>query len=131
MNQLSVNPRQPEKRVKFFSGGNQQKAVIGKWMKSEARLYIFVEPTSGVDVGAIKEIYDIILHLAAAGAAVIVISSSAKEIISLSERVIVIREGEIVFEGKNSDCSHDQLLAISIQSRSRPSSAYDTGETHG
>jgi ABC-type sugar transport system ATPase subunit len=131
MNQLSVNPRQPEKRVKFFSGGNQQKAVIGKWMKSEARVYIFVEPTSGVDVGAIKEIYDIILHLAAAGAAVIVISSSAKEIISLSERVIVIREGEIVFEGKKSDCSHDQLLAISIQSRSRPSSAYDTGETHG
>jgi len=118
MNQLSVNPRQPNKLVKFFSGGNQQKAVIGKWMKAAARVYIFVEPTSGVDVGAIKEIYDIVLHLAAAGAAVLVISSSAKEIISLSERVIVIREGEIVFEGKKSDCSHDQLLSISIQSRS-------------
>lgn len=118
MNQLSVNPRQPDKQVKFFSGGNQQKAVIGKWMKAEARVYIFVEPTSGVDVGAIKEIYDIILHLAGAGAAVLVISSSAKEIISLSERVIVIREGGIVFEGKKSDCSHDQLLSISIRSRS-------------
>jgi ABC-type sugar transport system ATPase subunit len=118
MNQLSVNPRQPNTLVKFFSGGNQQKAVIGKWMKAAARVYIFVEPTSGVDVGAIKEIYDIVLHLAAAGAAVLVISSSAKEIISLSERVIVIREGEIVFEGKKSDCSHDQLLSISIQSRS-------------
>ena len=118
MNRLSVNPRQPDKLVKFFSGGNQQKAVIGKWMKAEARVYIFVEPTSGVDVGAIKEIYDIILQLANAGAAVIVISSSAKEIISLSERVIVIREGEVVFEGKKSDCSHDQLLSISIQSRS-------------
>ena len=87
-------------------------------MKAEARAYIFVEPTSGVDVGAIKEIYDIILHLAGAGAAVLVISSSAREIISLSERVIVIREGEIVFEGKKSDCSHDQLLSISIRSRS-------------
>jgi ABC-type sugar transport system ATPase subunit len=118
MNRLSVNPRQPDKLVKFFSGGNQQKAVIGKWMKAEARVYIFVEPTSGVDVGAIKEIYDVILQLANAGAAVIVISSSAKEIISLSERVIVIREGEVVFEGKKSDCSHDQLLSISIQSRS-------------
>lgn len=118
MNQLSVNPRQPNKLVKFFSGGNQQKAVIGKWMKAEARVYIFVEPTSGVDVGAIKEIYDIILHLAGAGAAVLVISSSAREVISLSERVIVIREGEIVFEGKKSDCSHDQLLSISIRSRS-------------
>jgi len=131
MNQLSVNPRQPQKLVKFFSGGNQQKAVIGKWMKAEARVYVFVEPTSGVDVGAIKEIYDIILHLAAAGAAVIVISSSAKEIISLSERVIVIREGEIVFEGKKSDCSHDQLLAISIHGRSDKRSQHDKGEAHG
>jgi len=131
MNQLSVNPRQPDKQVKFFSGGNQQKAVIGKWMKAEARVYIFVEPTSGVDVGAIKEIYDIILHLAGAGAAVLVISSSAKEIISLSERVIVIREGEIVFEGKKSDCSHDQLLSISIQSRSGWRGEHDRRETHG
>ena len=131
MNQLSVNPRQPNKLVKFFSGGNQQKAVIGKWMEAEARVYIFVEPTSGVDVGAIKEIYDIILQLAGAGAAVLVISSSAKEIISLSERVIVIREGEIVFEGKKSDCSHDQLLAISIQSRSESRRQHDRSETYG
>jgi ABC-type sugar transport system ATPase subunit len=117
MNQLSVNPRQPNKLIKFFSGGNQQKAVIGKWLRAEAKVYIFVEPTSGVDVGAIKEIYDIILHLAQSGAAVLIISSSAKEIISLSERVIVIRDGELVFEGQKTDCSHDQLLAISIQSR--------------
>jgi ribose transport system ATP-binding protein len=117
MNQLSVNPRQPNKLIKFFSGGNQQKAVIGKWLKAEAKVYIFVEPTSGVDVGAIKEIYDIILQLAQSGAAVLIISSSAKEIISLSERVIVIRDGELVFEGRKTDCSHDQLLAISIQSR--------------
>ena len=131
MNQLSVNPREPGKRIKFFSGGNQQKAVIGKWLKADARVYIFVEPTSGVDVGAIKEIYDIILHLAAAGSAVILISSSMKEIISLSERVIVIREGEIVFEGKKTDCSHDQLLSISIHSRSSDSSAVTRGANHG
>jgi ABC-type sugar transport system ATPase subunit len=119
MNQLAVNPRQPNKLIKFFSGGNQQKAVIGKWLKAEAKIYIFVEPTSGVDVGAIKEIYDIILHLAQSGAAVLLISSSAKEIISLSERVIVIRDGEQVFEGRKTDCSHDQLLAISIHNRSQ------------
>jgi len=118
MNQLSVTPRQPNKLIKFFSGGNQQKAVIGKWLRAEAKVYIFVEPTSGVDVGAIKEIYDIILQLAQSGAAVLVISSSAKEIISLAERVIVIRDGELVFEGQKTDCSHDQLLAISIKDRS-------------
>jgi ABC-type sugar transport system ATPase subunit len=119
MNRLAVNPRQPGKAIKFFSGGNQQKAVIGKWLEAKAAVYVFVEPTSGVDVGAIKEIYDIILHLAQAGAAVLVISSSAKEIISLSERVIVVRDGELVFEGSKRDCSHDQLLAISIKSRSK------------
>jgi len=114
MNLLSVNPRQPHKAVKFFSGGNQQKAVIGKWLKAAARVYVFVEPTSGVDVGAIKEIYDIILKLAEEGAAVIVISSSTKEILSLAERVMVIREGNVVFEGAKKTCNYDQLLALSM-----------------
>ncbi len=117
MNQLAVNPRQPDKAVKFFSGGNQQKAVIGKWLKAAADVYIFVEPTSGVDVGAIKEIYDIILHLAKTGAAILVISSSAREIIALAERVIVIRGGECVFEAPKKECSHDRLLAISLKTR--------------
>jgi ribose transport system ATP-binding protein len=115
MNRLSVNPRQPAKAVRFFSGGNQQKAVIGKWLNADARIYIFVEPTAGVDVGAIREIYDIILHLAQQGAAILVISSSTKEILSLSERVIVIAGGEIVFEAPKTACNHDQLLVISMQ----------------
>ncbi|CAN5424078.1 sugar ABC transporter ATP-binding protein [soil metagenome] len=117
MNQLNVNPRQPNKVVKFFSGGNQQKAVIGKWLKATARIYVFVEPTSGVDVGAIKEIYDIILRMAETGAAVIVISSSTKEILSLAERVMVIREGAVVHQARKTDCNYDQLLAISLGGR--------------
>jgi ABC-type sugar transport system ATPase subunit len=117
MSQLNVRPRQPDTIVKFFSGGNQQKAVIGKWLKAEARVYVFVEPTSGVDVGAIKEIYDIILRMAEGGAAVIVISSSIKEILSLAERVMVIRKGAIVHEAKKTDCNYDQLLALSMGGR--------------
>ena len=117
MQQLNVNPRHPNKAVKFFSGGNQQKAVIGKWLKAEARVYIFVEPTAGVDVGAIKEIYDIILRLAEDGAAVMVISSSTKEILSLSDRVIVIRNGAVVHEARKADCDYDQILAISMGGR--------------
>lgn len=123
MNQLSVNPRQPHKAMKFFSGGNQQKAVIGKWLKANARVYVFVEPTAGVDVGAIKEIYDIILKLAEHGAAVIVISSSTKEILSLAERVMVIREGEVVYEGPKKNCNYDQLLAISMGGKTIPTAA--------
>ena len=63
---LKRTTHSPAMRIKFFSGGNQQKAVIGKWMSAKADIYVFVEPTSGVDVGAIKEIYDIILHWRAA-----------------------------------------------------------------
>lgn len=117
MDQLNVNPRQPNKAAKFFSGGNQQKAVIGKWLKANARVYVFVEPTSGVDVGAIKEIYDIILRMAEGGAAVIVISSSTKEILSLAERIIVIRNGSVVHDAPKRDCNYDQLLAISMGGR--------------
>ncbi|WP_374379613.1 sugar ABC transporter ATP-binding protein [Dongia sp.] len=117
MNQLNVNPRQPNTAAKFFSGGNQQKAVIGKWLKATARVYVFVEPTSGVDVGAIKEIYDIILRMAEGGAAVIVISSSTKEILSLAERVLVIRNGTVVHDARKTDCNYDQILAISMGGR--------------
>jgi ABC-type sugar transport system ATPase subunit len=116
---LSVRPNLPAMQIKFFSGGNQQKAVIGKWMSAKADIYVFVEPTSGVDVGAIKEIYDIILHMARSGAAVIVISSSTKEILSLAERVFVIRDKELVHAAPKKSCSYDQLLAISMTGRAR------------
>ena len=116
---LGVRPSLPLMQIKFFSGGNQQKAVIGKWMSAKADIYVFVEPTSGVDVGAIKEIYDIILHMARSGAAVIVISSSTKEILSLAERVFVIRDKELVYAAPKKSCSYDQLLAISMTGRVR------------
>jgi ABC-type sugar transport system ATPase subunit len=123
MARFSVNPPQADKAIKFFSGGNQQKAVIGKWMTAEAKVYIFVEPTSGVDVGAIKEIYDIILHLARQGAAVIVISSMIREILALAETVYVVHDERLVYRAPKRDCTHDQLLAISMQGRSRLAAA--------
>jgi ABC-type sugar transport system ATPase subunit len=104
-------------QIRFFSGGNQQKAVIGKWLEAKGRVFVFVEPTAGVDVGAIKEIYDIILQMAHAGAAVIVVSSAAKEILSLAETVMVIHDGEIVHVGPKAECTHDQLLALAMSGR--------------
>ena len=116
---LAVKPNLPNMQMKFFSGGNQQKAVIGKWLSSKADIYIFVEPTSGVDVGAIKEIYDIILQMARDGAAVIVISSSTKEILSLAERVFVIHDKELAHDAPKKSCTYDQLLAISMKGRAK------------
>jgi ABC-type sugar transport system ATPase subunit len=111
---LNIFPNAPERPIRYFSGGNQQKAVIGKWLKRDARVYIFVEPTSGVDVGAIRQIYEIILGLAAAGAAVIVISTSVKELLALSETVAVIHHGAISAIMPRAACTRDSLLAMTI-----------------
>lgn len=111
---LAIHPNAPERPIRFFSGGNQQNAVIGKWLKRDARVYIFVEPTSGVDVGAIRQIYEIILGLASAGAAVIVISTSVKELLALSQTIAVIHHGAISALLPRSQCTRDSLLALTI-----------------
>ncbi len=111
---LGIYPNAPERPIRYFSGGNQQKAVIGKWLKRDARVYVFVEPTSGVDVGAIRQIYEIILGLAAAGAAVIVISTSVKELLALSETIAVIHHGAVSAIMPRGTCTRDSLLAMTI-----------------
>ena len=85
-------------RVVELSGGNQQKVVIGKGLVQKPRIVIFDEPTRGVDVGAIAEIHQLINRLADEGLAVVVISSYLPEIMNLSDRILVCRQGRIVEE---------------------------------
>jgi ribose transport system ATP-binding protein len=121
---LGILPDAPERAMRYFSGGNQQKAVIGKWLKREARVYVFVEPTSGVDVGAIRQIYEIILELARNGAAVIVISTSVKELLALSETIAVIHHGAISALLPRAKFTRDSLLAATI-SATAPAAAVE------
>ena len=81
--------------AKNLSGGNQQKVVIAKWLYSDADIYIFDEPTRGIDVGARDEIYNIMYDLIAKGASIIMISSDLVEVLKMSDRVVVMREGRI------------------------------------
>jgi len=81
--------------VKHLSGGNQQKVVIAKWVNTGADIYIFDEPTRGIDVGARQEIYNIMENLAKEGASIIMISSDLVEIIRMSDRVLVMHQGTI------------------------------------
>lgn len=111
---LGLRPSNPNTAIRFLSGGNQQKAVIGKWLKAKAKLYIFIEPTAGVDVGAIKEIYEIILDMAKSGASVIVVSSSIKEILTLSEKVMVIQDGRSVLYKDRRDTTYGELLSLAM-----------------
>src|SRR5690606_3904079 len=97
-----------------LSGGNQQKVVIAKSLIQEPELIIFDEPTRGVDVGAVAEIHDIIRGLADQGLAVVVISSYLPEVMMLSDRILVSRQGRIVEEFTNSNVTEEEIMYASI-----------------
>ena len=94
-NSLSIRMASPYQHAENLSGGNQQKVVISKWLATEPDVLIMDEPTRGVDVGAKKEIYDIIEDLAAKGISIILISSELPELINLSDRIYVMAHGRI------------------------------------
>ncbi|MDR0590165.1 MAG: sugar ABC transporter ATP-binding protein [Spirochaetaceae bacterium] len=93
-----------------LSGGNQQKVVIAKWMLSKAKVFIFDEPTRGIDVGAKIEVYNLINTLVKEGAAVIMISSEMDECIGMSDRIIVMHEGKIVTELEGSGVTQEKIM---------------------
>ena len=84
--------------VAQLSGGNQQKVVIGKWINTDADIFIFDEPTRGIDVGAKIEVYNVMNQLVKAGKCVIMVSSEMSEILAMSDRVIVMRGGRVMAE---------------------------------
>jgi rhamnose transport system ATP-binding protein len=81
-----------------LSGGNQQKIVLGKWLANNPKLLILDEPTRGIDVGAKAEIHRLMSELAGAGVAILMISSELPEVLGMSDRVLVMREGRFVAE---------------------------------
>jgi ABC-type sugar transport system ATPase subunit len=101
-------------RARQFSGGNQQKLVIAKWLRRGSRVFLFDEPTKGVDVGGKAEIYGLIDQLAAAGNAVVVVSSDLPEIISLSDRVLVMRNDRFISEHVGEDINEHSLVASAM-----------------
>ena len=96
-----------------LSGGNQQKVVLAKWVYTDPKILILDEPTRGVDIGAKKEIYDVINDLAAKGVAVIMVSSELPEVLGMSDRIMVVREGEVsgIIDGKEADQAKVMTLA--------------------
>lgn len=96
-----------------LSGGNQQKVVLAKWVATEPKILILDEPTRGVDIGAKKEIYNVINDLAAEGVAVIMVSSELPEVLGMSDRIMVVREGEVrgILDGKEADQTKIMTLA--------------------
>ena len=114
MSDLRLRPLNVRQPVGTFSGGNQQKAIIGRWLAASTRIFLFDEPTRGIDVGAKSEIYSLIEKLAAAGNAVLVVSSEMPEIMRLSDRVLVMREGRIVADLPLDQITEEQIAFHAI-----------------
>jgi len=103
-----------ERLVKFLSGGTQQKVVLAKWLSTQSRLLIFDEPTRGIDVGAKSEIHQLMDSLVHQGCAVLMISSELPEILNMSDRIYVMRDGTIVKEFARGDASQEGILRYAM-----------------
>ena len=108
---LSVHPAQIGRLVRQLSGGNQQKVVLAKWLLARAQVLMLDEPTRGVDVATKVEIYRIISDLAQKGAGILIISSELPEILGMSDRAVVMREGRVGGEFQIAQASEESLLA--------------------
>lgn len=102
----------PDAVVRFLSGGNQQKVVIGRWLVKGARVFIFDEPTRGIDVSAKVEVYRLMQDLAAKGAGVLFISSDFPELIGIADRILVMCEGRVAGEISRQDASEEAILRL-------------------
>ena len=111
---IDLRPFQLNRPIRLFSGGNQQKIIIARWMAANTRIMLFDEPTRGIDVGAKAEIYSLIEQLAAEGKSVIVVSSELPEILRLSDRVLVMREGRIAADIPRARLSEHEIVSHAV-----------------
>jgi ABC-type sugar transport system ATPase subunit len=115
-NSLRIATPNLDRWVMYLSGGNQQKAVIAKWLGVEADIFIFDEPTRGIDVGAKVEVYQLMGELVKRGAAILMISSELPEILGMSDRIIVMHEGHIAGEFTREEATQEKILSCALGS---------------
>jgi len=110
MEQLRIKATSPAQAVRGLSGGNQQKVVLSKWLAAEPQILILDEPTHGVDVGTKADVHRTISHLAAQGMTILLISSELPEILGMSDRVLVMREGRLVAELSRAEATQERVI---------------------
>jgi ribose transport system ATP-binding protein len=107
---LDLRPRDSTRAVGQLSGGNQQKAIVGRWLSAKSDILLIDEPTRGVDVGAKAEIYRLIGTLTSRGAAIIMVSSDLPEVLQVSDRIAIMREGRIVKELDRQSATEETIM---------------------
>jgi ribose transport system ATP-binding protein len=108
---LRIKTPGPRQRAMNLSGGNQQKIVLAKWLLTEADIFIFDEPTRGIDVGAKVEVYKLMNGLLERGAAIVMISSELPEVLGMSDRILVLRDGRVVAEFDRAAATQEAIMA--------------------
>jgi ribose transport system ATP-binding protein len=114
---LHIRPPDPERPIRTLSGGNQQKAVLARWLLGGRKLLLLDEPTRGVDVGARAELYAVIHDLAEQGIGVLLVSSEVPEVLGLADRVLVLREGAVIHQGDAAELDEHRVLDMIMNGR--------------
>ncbi len=109
--ELRIRTPSTEQVVNNLSGGNQQKVVLAKWLLGKARVFLFDEPTRGIDIGAKTEIYNLMLNLVKNGAAIVMVSSELPEVLGMSHRIFAMRGGRIIQEFSRDQATPDAVIA--------------------
>ena len=115
LERLDLRPADPRRIARTLSGGNQQKAVVARWLVRDCSVLLLDEPTRGVDVGARAELYRLIHQLAAAGVAVLLVSSEVPEVLGLADRVLVMREGRLLTEAPAAELTEAAVLDLVME----------------
>jgi rhamnose transport system ATP-binding protein len=118
-NQMEVRASSVWQKTRELSGGNQQKVVLAKWLSTKPRILILDEPTRGIDVGTKAAVHALMSQLASEGLAILMISSELPEVIGMSDRVLVMREGHLTAEFTRAEATQEKILHASTQSITR------------
>ena len=113
--QFAIKAAQPSIRVGALSGGNQQKVVIGKWLATDPSILMMDEPTAGVDIGTKSEILDLVRAIADSGKSVILSSSELPELLAVSDRILVLKDGKVLTSLQRNEIPNEEFLQLAIQ----------------
>lgn len=112
--EIRIKTPSAEQMIKYLSGGNQQKAIIGKWLATEADIFLLDEPTRGIDIGAKSEIYELINNLTKLGKAVMIFSSELPELLGVSDNILVMSDGKLAGELVTDETDQEEIMKLSV-----------------
>lgn len=114
VDKLRVRTPNLQQPIGLLSGGNQQKVILGRWLSEDVRVLLLDEPTRGIDVGAKREIYELMYALAETGVGILMVSSELPEVLGVSDRILVMRQGKLAAEVRREDATEASVLALAL-----------------